>query len=117
MPKNDEIAQMDVKEAFYALLTYMDEADERDENGDLIFPDIIETYEKARYGIVKKFDIYDYINGTMQLKSKTGKALYRGKAIPLGDMWTELEKRSVILKKWLRQNEPDIFGVESYDLQ
>jgi hypothetical protein len=61
-------------------------------------------YKQVRYGISVQFDIYDYLYDIIAIKGKTGKALYRGKAIKLREIWTELEKRNNLMKVWLVEN-------------
>ena len=115
MVLGDEISQMDTKEAFYALQSYLDDADEKDEEGQLIYPDLEETYRIARYGVNIRFDIYDYLNNAIIMKEKKGVAMYRGRSIDLSDLWTELEKRTIKMRKWLKNNAPQGMQVTAYD--
>lgn len=95
----EDISSLDIKQAFLML------AEEKD--GD--YKDIEEVYGKARFGIQKRFDIYDYIYDLMSFsKVKSGKVIYRGVTIKLTEFWTEIEERNNLIKKWLRDNlEPD----------
>lgn len=99
-----DISTMDMKEAFYYLQSFLDQTDEKDEKGNLLFPDLAETYKKIRYGLEIKFDVYDYLNGVITIKSKIGVAIYRGKPIELSKLWDELEERTIVCRKWLKEN-------------
>lgn len=61
-------------------------------------------YEKARWGIKIKFDIYDYLNGAIQEKIKTGKVHIKGIAYESSDYYSELEIRKKLIKRWLLEN-------------
>ena len=59
------------------------------------------VYQKARFGINIKFDIYYYVNGVIIEKHKAGYAIVMNKKVPLEDFWTELEQRNKIMKEYL----------------
>lgn len=111
---NEDINSMDFKDTFYYLQTFLDLIGEKDEEGKELYPELPETYQKARFGINTKFDAYDYLNGVMTIKTKTGKALYRGKTINLSSLWTELEERTITMKKWIKANLPDPINIGAY---
>lgn len=104
---DEDSRTLNVKEAFLTLTQYMTETEE--------YPDLEETYNKARFGIQLKFDIYDYINEMVKMKEKTGKILYRGRTINISDFWTELEKRNILIKKWLIENTEDQGVITGYE--
>jgi hypothetical protein len=66
-----------------------------------MYPDLREEYNKVRYGFDVKFDIYDYYNGRMTIKSKSGLIAYRGATCPESVVNTELEKRKTAMLKVL----------------
>lgn len=61
-------------------------------------------YKKARFGINIRFDLNDYLKGRINIKSKSGKALIKGKSHDLEEFETEIEKRERLIKKWLLEN-------------
>lgn len=65
-------------------------------------------YDKLRYGIVLKIDIYDYINGSFTVKGKSGVAICKGKTFRLQDMYTEIEERRRLGIQWIEENYPDL---------
>lgn len=103
-----DVRTLNVKEAFLTLTQYMAE-----EEG--TFNDIEDVYHKARFGINLKFDIYDYINEMINIKSKTGKIIYRGRTLDISDFWTELETRNILIKKWLIENTEEEGVIKSYE--
>lgn len=105
----DEINQMDVKEAFYTLQSMM--CEEEDEE---IEEKLQDTYNKARFGIAIKFDLYDHLNGMICVKNKSGLAIYRTRTIPLTDYHTEIERRTITMKKWLKNNMLSNNGIKPY---
>lgn len=111
---NEDINSMDFKETFYYLQTFLDSIGETDEEGNDVYEELPETYDKARFGINTKFDAYDYLNKVMIIKPKVGKVLYRGKTINLTDLWTELEERTIIMKQWIKANLPDPINIGAY---
>lgn len=61
-----------------------------------------ETHNQVRFGfLVPRIDVYDYLNGTLLMKGKTGEVVYRGHAFTLEDIYTDMEKRLSIIKEWL----------------
>ena len=64
-------------------------------------------YNSIRFGVMKKFDIYDYMNGIIKMKSKKGVAIIRNRMIKLEDLHTELEERNRLIKEWLNTNLDD----------
>ena len=110
----EDIESMDFREAFYHLQTFLSGIGEKDENNEEMYPELPEIYNKARYGIDTKFDAYDLLNQVIVIKGKTGKALYRGKVIDLSELWTELEERTIMMKKWIRENTPDSINIGAY---
>lgn len=118
----NDISQLDIKEAFMMLQTYLDEEEDLDENGEKKYEELKETYNKARYGITIKFDLYDYLNGVMQMKSKIGKIIVRSKKnkmelYDISDFWTELEQRTIIMKRWLKNNTEDDLPYDTYNIK
>lgn len=118
----DEISQLDIKGAFMMLQTYLDESENVNEDGSLKFVDLEEVYSKARYGVNIRFDLYDYLNNIMVIKGKTGKIIVRGKnnrmnLYDISDFWTELEQRTIIMKKWLKLNGEDDLPYDTYELK
>ena len=60
--------------------------------------------KRARYGwLMPSVDIWDYLreNSGITLRKKTGKARYRGKTYTMGDIYTDMEKRLRLIKKYL----------------
>lgn len=58
-------------------------------------------YKEARFGSSVSFDMYDYLNGNIQTKPKSGHIIIRGKSMDLEKFWTELEEREKLIKKYL----------------
>ena len=115
MNSETDIDQLNITEAFNTLQEYLSYIGEKDEDEQEIYPDLPETYEKARHGINLKFDIYDYINQTITIKTKTGKVQYRNKNFNLTDFWTELEERTILIRKWLKNNQPERQTTRAYE--
>ena len=73
-----------------------------------------DEYRQARFGVNTNipFDIYDYFNGTVLIKSKRGKVYIRKHECSLTDFYTELEDREKIIKTWILDNteEEDIYS-------
>lgn len=114
MEDEKDISQLNVKEAFYTIQQFLDEIGEKDEDGKPMYEDLPNIYKKGRYGLKIKFDIYDYINETIGFKTKTGQVCYRSKTFKLSEFWTELEDRAIIMKKWLKQNNPEVSAINPY---
>jgi hypothetical protein len=102
----NEINEGDVKTTFFILISYVGDIEEpTTEDPEGIYMDLPKIYDKARFGIIEKFDIYDFIYEIINFqKIKTGKVIYRGKSIPMSNFWTELEARNTLMKKWLKEN-------------
>lgn len=112
---NEDIDSMDFKETFYHLQTFIDKIGEEDEKGKPMYEDLPAVYDKARWGINLKFDAYFYLTGTMMIKAKTGKALYKGKCFDLSEIFTELEERTIEMKKWINNNTPNTLNISAYN--
>lgn len=65
--------------------------------------DAKETYTFARHGINIHFDIYDYLEDNMIIKPKSGTVIYKGKTFTTTNLYTELENRKILLKKWINK--------------
>lgn len=117
MANEADIEIMDTKEAFYTLQSEMGkyEDEELNEEEKKTAKEIREVYKLARFGIKMEFDIYDYLNGIIFIKGKTGKALYRGRTLDLSEMWTEIERRTIKMKNWLIRNTTEETGIKPYD--
>jgi hypothetical protein len=85
-----EINAMSIVEAYKNFSTYIDELKER------------ELYKDVRFGTNGiGFDLYDWANGRMRIKTKSGVVIYRGMTIKEEYLITELERRERIIKKHL----------------
>lgn len=67
-------------------------------------PSYNDVYQEARYGITLKFDIYEHLQGHIQVRNKTGKVFIRGKAYDSDEFYTELEQRNKVIKAWLEEH-------------
>lgn len=61
-------------------------------------------YHQARYGINLKFDIYDHFHNMMAIKEKSGIIIYRNQQFTMEEFWSEIEKRTILIKKWIKEN-------------
>lgn len=111
---NKSIDEMDIKESFYYFLEFHQQEEDFANPEDWKeykeeHPNTEVVYKKARYGITLEFDLYDYINGAVNdSKMKNGIIIVRGESFDMSEFWTELERRTKILKKWLKEYaEPD----------
>lgn len=59
----------------------------------------VEVYDKARYGIKLKFDIYNLFTKNYSEKVKSHSVIVEGKTHKLQDFYTEIEKRETLIKK------------------
>lgn len=107
MTEDIDINSLNIKESFLMLTQYMDED----------YEDIEEIYQKVRFGINLRFDIYDYINEMIKTKDKNGIVIYRGKNMNLTKFWTELEQRNIIAKKWLKENTIEEGPLNVYEIK
>lgn len=72
------------------------------------------VYNQIRFGFMSpKIDIYDYLNKTIQVKGKTGQVLYRGHGFRVEEIYTDMEKRLQIMKKFLLKKYKRVPGVGS----
>lgn len=61
-----------------------------------------ELYKKVRYGNMGlKIDIYDYINGFITMKAKTGIVIYRAHRLKMEDIHSDMEERLKLIKQYL----------------
>lgn len=88
-----QIAKLPLKDAYKLFITFMTEDDKS-------------VYNIVRFGenghLV--FDLYDYFKGDMKLKNKKGLILYRGRAYNSKLLYTELERREILLKNYIIKN-------------
>lgn len=61
-------------------------------------------YGQIRFGIKIRFDIYDYLNGNIRVKHKSGKAIIKGRVYDMEDIYGEIEERNKEMKEWLVEN-------------
>lgn len=84
----ERIRTMDLKQAYNFMVT-----DENVPTG---------LKEKARFGFMKPgIDIYDYFNSNFMVKKKRGEVLHNGRRFKITDIYTDMEKRLVLIKKYL----------------
>lgn len=95
---DEDFRTLDLKELYNIFVLEMDDEKEGDR----------EAYNEVRYGVNLKFDIYDFFNGVVKVKEKTGVAIYKRKLWKLDKLWTELEKRRKIIYNWVTDQEEEI---------
>lgn len=61
-------------------------------------------YKKVRFGISIAFDINLYFKGFIIIKGKSGKVFIGNQTYTAIELFTELERRERIMKKWLLEN-------------
>lgn len=90
-----EILSMSLEEA-YNLLAMI-----RENPQNLRRSEIEAIYQKARYGDILKFDIYDVFQENIKQKSKSGVYIIKGKRIPSTEFYSEIERRSSAIREAL----------------
>lgn len=98
------VMQMNIEEAWEVFKMLVRDMEEFDE----------ESYKKARFGIRIKFDINEYTNKWIRVKTKKGIVLIRGKVYRSEDFWTEIEEREYLIKRWIIENIEDEEMAKSY---
>ena len=100
----DNYETFTVEQSFMYIQSYLDSIGEEDDEGNKLYMDLSQVYQKARYGVKMKFDLYFHIYGHLTIKTKTGILIYKGKSYDMSDYYTELEQRNILMKKWIREN-------------
>ena len=102
--KEEDIATMTFKEAYKILIQSINAKD-----------DSKNIYQQARYGTQNgiTFDIYDYWDGYMKIKPKTGKVIHHNKTHSLTNIRTEIERREKVIKDWLIKEYADTSFIEA----
>ena len=59
------------------------------------------NYNKMRFGLQLKVDIYDYFNNNFIIKPKKQLVLYGGRMFPLSALYSEFESREKMAKELL----------------
>lgn len=97
MQTQTEQHQPDTADLYFQMINIIDQEEEQQKD----------TYNKIRYGIKHKFDIYHYINQTSKMDTKKGTIVIGTEELPLTEYWTEIEQRRIQIQKYLDEQEPD----------
>lgn len=100
MQTQTEQHQQDTTELYYQLIQLLDHNDTQQKD----------IYDKIRYGILHKFDIYYEVTKTTILDMKKGIAIIGTEEYPISEYWTEIEQRRILIQQTLQDLQPDMLA-------